>query len=786
MTRMTRRQASPVTRRLWLCAALIIHAACGGAEEPGTLRPLQHRANAAIRIMPSLRSSGASDANSAAPPANVQETSMPGPVVVKGSQSFQADLIHGLADFVVARGKAEVIAYVANDIGQRLCTNQGEWDVRSYFPDTCALLQGKDGVAGFTPRQLGGIFRSALAKDVSRFLPIVLNSGEEFILEASAELGEHRHVIAALLRVLQSFQEGEDPVAMLVASAGELRCTMSRSSADNVACMFKLVATVLRALLATDRDDVTDWRSLRASRLPGDCLGMVAGRRDDGTLFLAEVTRRFERALQKSEPSFRAWVDAHVAPEARCELIRGFVADERLIDVLESLERRFAERIASDQMTLFDSDDVIRQTIELLDIGLRLAGEDRDARAMFDRFQRIWHDFEEWRGVGRAVLALIEGLWRGHDPFELSMAAVAVIPCTEEEDVGCALRAIGLGVRALDDRRRDLKKPIENWTPGEIDETLAATGQELDALVKASRALPLQRWYAANLGSEHWRSRRREFLRQLLGSAARIERILGELKAMKIDKVDKRRLASLELIGASLDLWRVGVTACVGSDKQQRVLAILDEVQAARVAVSRGDVGAFLVSIYAVARNVGIDQPFPPAFEKYMPFMVDILSSRSAGDVRAALEKYAEPVGGWRNKQDRDFQASLTAFLGATAGAEYVAGEGALELGGFAPVGVDLSHRKVGAFISLVDLGTLTTVRLDGGDAELPAITLDQILSPGLYVRVALGKSPFVLGAGASAVRGLRDTAAGDDPIAWRVHAFVGVDITMFQLYSSQ
>jgi hypothetical protein len=126
-------------------------------------------------------------------------------------------------------------------------------------------------------------------------------------------------------------------------------------------------------------------------------------------------------------------------------------------------------------------------------------------------------------------------------------------------------------------------------------------------------------------------------------------------------------------------------------------------------------------------------------------------------------------------------------------------------------LGLDVSFpvraSTLGFYVSVVDLGGLLSlplgdaaVRLRGADGVERTATLDvtsrispeQVLSPGLYFRWGIGRSPFVLAAGASMIpfgrRVQEARAQGDagatpfsaDASVFRVGAMLAVDLTLF------
>jgi hypothetical protein len=157
-----------------------------------------------------------------------------------------------------------------------------------------------------------------------------------------------------------------------------------------------------------------------------------------------------------------------------------------------------------------------------------------------------------------------------------------------------------------------------------------------------------------------------------------------------------------------------------------------------------------------------------PALTRYLPLTIDLLSAKSDTDVRTVLEAAATPVGGWRLKRASSL-VSIGALAGVSAGWELGLRDDLLRQQGFvlsvfAPVGVDFSwpvsdenNSTQGFFVSVLDVGNLVGVRVGGTEEKgvkevdsQPQIGLAQVLSPGVYARFGIGRSPFVLALGAS------------------------------------
>ncbi len=212
---------------------------------------------------------------------------------------------------------------------------------------------------------------------------------------------------------------------------------------------------------------------------------------------------------------------------------------------------------------------------------------------------------------------------------------------------------------------------------------------------------------------------------------------------------------------------------------------------------------------YADAVRALVTTPaIPPTWSKYLSLMVDLSCAKDATEVQALLSSAAAPAGSWRLKRQSTFKASITGIVGIGYGYErpsgglrsYADGQTAGLLG---TLGLDLSWRigtwTLGPYLSLLDVGQLLSIPIDvstkkqsDGSSTKAASdgesSLAQLLSPGIYLRVGAGNSPFTLGVGAAfapALRKYQQLSASDLPTGaeqvseFRVQAFVGIDLTL-------
>ncbi|MCA9618336.1 MAG: hypothetical protein KC731_04925 [Myxococcales bacterium] len=205
----------------------------------------------------------------------------------------------------------------------------------------------------------------------------------------------------------------------------------------------------------------------------------------------------------------------------------------------------------------------------------------------------------------------------------------------------------------------------------------------------------------------------------------------------------------------------------------------------------------------------------PEGWNALLPFIVELANAKSSGEVAAAMDAFAAPLGTYEVKYRRPLIA-LNALVGAFAGGERLDESGVSRtsgfIAGFAPVGF---HGTIpvrydggagcvhfGLMLSLLDLGALTTYRFDAelngklddveGDPEeaakakkAPTIGFGQVFSPGAFLTVGIAGSPFIVGGGVSLSPELREVTQDDittDVAVLRAGAFVAVDVPILPL----
>ncbi len=206
----------------------------------------------------------------------------------------------------------------------------------------------------------------------------------------------------------------------------------------------------------------------------------------------------------------------------------------------------------------------------------------------------------------------------------------------------------------------------------------------------------------------------------------------------------------------------------------------------------------------------GVDVPAPVL--TFTALASSLSEAQDGGQVRAAFEAAASPVGGWQGKRYGSATGSITAFPGAAFGFEQAIGEAgdssnvegwATAVGASLPIGLEVQFKLskaagtsafdcrvicgFGIFVPLVDLGALLSYRVNGPESveTEPNANLRQVFAPGLYASVALTRTvPLNLLVGGQLMPSLRSVSGPqgtETRSAFRLGVGIGMDIMLFK-----
>lgn len=191
----------------------------------------------------------------------------------------------------------------------------------------------------------------------------------------------------------------------------------------------------------------------------------------------------------------------------------------------------------------------------------------------------------------------------------------------------------------------------------------------------------------------------------------------------------------------------------------------------------------------------------------YGTFLVTLMEAQTSDDMVAALEVAAQPVQSYRVKRNSGFNVSINAYAGLLGGYEKLRGTDSVTLAnqygyhyGFtAPVGLAFSKGfgldnarggwSLTAFFPVIDVGAVTSFRLQDGQTQLPTLSWQNVWAPGAYLILGFRNSPMTLNFGTQYGPDLRKINADDNTIitrqAWKmINVGLTVDIPVFNVYT--
>lgn len=209
------------------------------------------------------------------------------------------------------------------------------------------------------------------------------------------------------------------------------------------------------------------------------------------------------------------------------------------------------------------------------------------------------------------------------------------------------------------------------------------------------------------------------------------------------------------------------------------------------------------------------DTSFMKGFLEFSSFMANVVEADTSTQMLTALEQIADPVQSYRFKRQHKFSVSINSFAGGFIGHEFENIDPDLDVSndtklfntvGFtAPVGIAINwgafsnrakndenaNGSFSLFFPIIDVGAITSFRLQDESLSLPDLTFKNVLAPGLYTVWGIPKSPLAFGVGAQFGPELRSIEVKDqmgviknvEASAWRMGAFISVDIPIKNLY---
>ncbi|WP_142688600.1 hypothetical protein [Chitinophaga polysaccharea] len=176
-------------------------------------------------------------------------------------------------------------------------------------------------------------------------------------------------------------------------------------------------------------------------------------------------------------------------------------------------------------------------------------------------------------------------------------------------------------------------------------------------------------------------------------------------------------------------------------------------------------------------------------------FVNDMAEAKDAGDVETAIEAFVLPAGSYAIKRKARYNFSLNSYPGLLGSYEITPEKGNSFSTGFtAPVGLSLSwgsrnEGSLGLFLSIIDIGAVTRLRLDSSKATdmLPEFSFKNILAPGLYFVYGFPNTPLSLYGGAQygpQLRAIEDKDNYRNYDSYRLSLGIVMDLPLLNLHT--
>jgi uncharacterized membrane-anchored protein YhcB (DUF1043 family) len=214
--------------------------------------------------------------------------------------------------------------------------------------------------------------------------------------------------------------------------------------------------------------------------------------------------------------------------------------------------------------------------------------------------------------------------------------------------------------------------------------------------------------------------------------------------------------------------------------------------------------GTVMSAVNGKEEPVALYPSFSEQLIKYGNFIATVAEAENSDDVAKAIDAVALPVGSASVKKHARFNIALNAYAGPFIGKQKMASdnEEVSATGIFSPVGIAFSkgfnvsqkkdrYMSVSLFVSLIDIGALTTFRFNKPNDTLGSnvqVKLGQIVAPGANLVIGVPRWPISLGFGGHFLPLLskveQDAITLADKKRFRWQAFLAVDIPILNFYN--
>lgn len=739
-----------------------------------------------------------------------------------GSMSWEGALVSGLADFMVDRANQELVLWMVSSFQAKLC-GSGSAESAALFPQTCLLLKATEAA----PASHGALLASAIRADLES-LPIAsfgyLNSSSQ----------EIRLLIQALRQ--RDVEVAYASIKELVESSNKnLDKICPTDTALKPACQISLISRVVLLVVDAIRKNPKGELAL--------CQEAARVLREADMLELVRLADK--KIISHLPPAAQALFDKDVKLECASATGMNPPGLKALTQIMVAVQNLMAHPSSADEV-IGNGASMFRAIIELLwpaDANTRELRIAIAATYTAEGLYTVLAGLQKGTSALELLAAMGVSLEQAFDALNdknnlgLSLCSdpatgvpESAVAMARPEQAFCAIAATGVLLSRFGGVVSALQKGAKPggslvWTEAEVCKAIVRLAASPVEYIVISRLFG---------GTDHVPSTLKAFFTK----SAEVE--CAETPSA-VDGYRQVRALTLSIFDLEQRIrqWRLGtppppvqiaseslaltatiiesgaeLLATANTPQLEALLSIMRATQAMLRGAYADGVRQVLVALAAIGQAAKL----PESVTRYITLISDLASAKDPKDVSAALSAAAAPVGSWRAKR-QSIHLSVTGVVGLLGGGEAVmpfySQPGLLAGGAIGPMaalGFDLQFPitpltaswSMGLFASVLDVGQLAWARVShSGQPEGMAtntqtqvstaseVSFLSVLSPGLYLKVGAGKTPFTFGIGASFAPDLRkyfyvQNSAPEQSGLFsllRFGAFLAVDLTLFPIY---
>ncbi len=254
-------------------------------------------------------------------------------------------------------------------------------------------------------------------------------------------------------------------------------------------------------------------------------------------------------------------------------------------------------------------------------------------------------DCKDAAGIAVAVYQAVEAARAGGSPILAVGTAAKSIGCKAEGSSGCAVHFVGIVLEAFSAQYKTLQsiKPEDGADVAALVDLLAAN---VILQVQNDSAASLLQPFVSDL------DKLRKNLQALVAPVCQVVSDVGTLRTTGTP-ADQKAALSLDIVENLTTIWSLGLPGVpdIKAADRAKLVNIIKDVQDAWTADQTGQYDRLFADLFSLSKDLDIYFPLPASVQQYLPLVTALTTAQTPDDVTAAFEKYAAPLGSWRDKQ---------------------------------------------------------------------------------------------------------------------------------------